>query len=127
MNAYYYHLDKGDAEAAGRNLDRALSLKHLYPAPWRAEVLLEAAYFTAIYRRDASTARDFLTEAKIEGSFVSVAKRLRAEAATLFAEGQMPAAKARAEAGLHSVKADVPHEREWLQSIADLAAVKQTA
>ena len=117
MLAYNFQLDKGDIEAAGKTLDSALSKTHLYPTIFRTEIYLEAAYFNAIFRKDATSARKHLTQADKANSFVEKATYCRAEAATLFAEGDFEGATKRVEEGLLFVGDKSLYERERLQSI----------
>ena len=82
MNA----LDRGDLEAARRQLDRTLASVEQLAAMWRSSVLLHAAQFAALYERDAVTARRYLDQAG-PGALISESARALTEAAVLHAEG----------------------------------------
>jgi hypothetical protein len=117
---YYYALDAGQTERAGRLLDLAVSQLRGYQADFRPALLLEAAFFLARHRRDVVAARARLEQAR--GGHAERYTRLRAEAAILWAEGRYAEAAAKAEAGLAAIPRAAAHgnavlESEWLNSI----------
>ena len=121
---YYYALDSGQSERAGRLLDLAVSQLQGYQVEFRPALMLEAAFFEARHRRNAAAARAWLEQAR--GGPAERCTRSRAEAAILWAEGCYAEAAAQAEAGLAAIPQSAAHagatlEREWLNFIlADL-------
>jgi hypothetical protein len=117
---YYYALDSGQTERAGRLLDLAVSQLRGHQADFRPALLLEAAFFEARHRRNVGAARARLEQA--QGGHAATYTRLRAEAAILWAEGRYAEAAAKAEAGLAAIPGPAAHgnavlESEWLNSI----------
>lgn len=84
--AYSWALDRGDLATAGAYLDIMTANLDSFNSALRPSVLIEAAYFTAMHRADAVTARALLTKAR--GGLVEGHTRARAEAAVLLAEGR---------------------------------------
>ena len=117
---YYYALDSGQSERAGRLLDLAVSQLQGYQADLRPALLLEAAFFAARHRRNVAAARAWLEQA--QGGHAERYTRLRAEAAILWAEGSYAEAAAKAEAGLAAIprsgdRGGAVLESEWLDAI----------
>jgi hypothetical protein len=117
---FYYALDSGQSERAGRLLDLAVSQLQGYQVDAHPALLLEAAFFEARHRHNVAAARAWLEQA--QGGHAERCTRLRAEAAILWAEGRYAEAAAKAEEGLAAIPRSVAHgsavlEREWLDSI----------
>jgi hypothetical protein len=117
---YYYALDSGQSERAGRLLDWAVSQLQGYQADFRPALQLEAAFFEARHRRNVVAARAWLERAR--AGHAERYTRLRAEAAILWAEGRYAEAAAKAEAGLAAIPRSAAGgsavlESEWLNSI----------
>jgi hypothetical protein len=117
---YYYALDSGQTERAGRLLDLAVSQLRGYQADFRPALLLEAAFFEARHRRNVVAARARLEQA--QSGPAERYTRLRAEAAILWAEGRYAEAAAKAEEGLATIPrsaalSNAVLESEWLNSI----------
>jgi hypothetical protein len=128
--AYAWALDVGDIALAGQFLDRTQQACDALPPPAQPGVYVEAAYFTARYRDDATTARSFLNQSQSKG--IPRHDRLRAEAAVLLAEGQFEAAHARATEGLAALKTAKENyitevDEEWLQDLILRTAEAQSA
>jgi hypothetical protein len=118
--AYQSALDRGDIQAAGQHLDRALALKAQLPVAFVPALLMEAAYYTALYRGDAATARAYLEQAK-SGRDNSRVTWLRAEAAVLKAEGDAESARMRVSEALEVLAAAgepvALYQRECLEAV----------
>jgi hypothetical protein len=117
---YGWALDRGNVALAGQFLDQTVALNDTLPAAARPGIFVEAAYFTARYRGDASAARSFFDQG--QSKFVPLHDRLRAEAATLLAEGRADEAQARATEGLTALKAAKESymtelDEDWLRDI----------
>jgi hypothetical protein len=116
--------DRGDAEAAGRELDRALALIGELPSFAQPGVAATAAWFEAAERGALESARDWL--ARSEGPMVDAHVLLLAQASVALLAGDRAAAAALATQGL----AEVPKARfgasaadsERLQRVLDQAA-----
>jgi len=118
--AYYQAVDRGEVERAGELLDYALKRVDQYPAEHRAALTLEGAYYEGFFRRDAAKARNWFERPGARK--IKEQTRLRAEAAVLLAEGDFPAAVAKAEAGLAVVMnsedaGGAISETDWLDAI----------
>jgi hypothetical protein len=129
MMAYYHALDRGEVEAVGAHLDRALSALEKHPRVFRPAIFLAAAYFTARYRGDASKARGYLKESR-GAVLVEPYARLRTEAAVLLAEQNWAAARARAVEALAAIQrapsgAAAAAEADWLRGVTALAAARE--
>ncbi len=99
LTAYQVELDRGAIPQAANYLDEALAM-HLYiPELFRANLLLEGAYFEAMIRDRADIARDWFNQIQ-EMVMTSRISLLRAEAAVCFAEGQSSIALTKAQEGL---------------------------
>ena len=101
MLAYAWALDRGDLEAAGEFLVRAREAVVKVPI-LGPPTAAEAAFFAARYRGDVAAARALLTDA--HGGILEEHARLRAEAATLLAEGDAAGAQERARRALHDLE-----------------------
>jgi hypothetical protein len=118
---YYYHEDRGEAAVAEGHLLRAIeSLGETTPVP--SALAVEAAYAAGLHRRDRAKARKWMC--LVKSAEVEVHTWERAEAAALYAEGQLSQAIARAEQGLFfSLRSNdvggAKAERDWLQAIID--------
>jgi hypothetical protein len=117
---YYHHLDKGRIDEAGEWIDLLVKNREHFEARNQTYALLEAAYFEARYRHNASAARQWLDQASKNG--VEPQSYLRAEAATLFAEGCFREAVIIAKVALAVLpnsadKGGAIAEKEWLESI----------
>lgn len=107
VTGYRHDLDKGNLDRAWQHLSGGIalfdSLTHkerivgFHTTP--LTIFDEAAYFHGYHRRDAFTALTWLNRAN-EESFAERHIRLRAEAAVLFANGNLDAAKDRAKRAL---------------------------
>ncbi len=120
--AYSWALDRGDVDAAGAFLARARELVDKVPI-LGPSVAAEAAYFTAHYLHDGAAARALLADA--HGGTLEEHARLRAEAATLLAEGDRTGAQQCAQRGLEALanaSSTTPGTAraydEWLREIA---------
>jgi hypothetical protein len=127
LMAYYWLLDRRDAVGAGVLLDQALGEVATAAPPLRARLTLEAAYFEAHHRHNASAARAWLNRAK--GTTADRQTQLRAEAAVLLAEGRCEEAWKCAQEGLFVLERAVhtgiaQAEAEWLREIWDRAQVR---
>ena len=89
---FFYELDSGREEEAGRWLDRMISYLDVTPPYMRPGVLVEAAWFTAARRGQAAEGRAWLEQLK-PGPYVQVWSVRRAEWAVLRAEGLLEAAE----------------------------------
>jgi hypothetical protein len=97
LYGYYYQLDIGRIDEAGELLDLAVSQRSAWLVPRKA-VLVEASYFEGYHRKNAKAARHWFQ--RIENAGLEAHTQLRAEAATLLAEGRYGEAVTKAEAGL---------------------------
>jgi Peptidase family M50 len=127
LMAYYWLLDRHDAAGAGALLDEILGEVPTALPMMRVRLILEAAYFEARHRHNASAARTWLSSAK--GTTADRHMRLRAESAVLLAEGRCQEAWKQAQAGLFALKRAMNTgiaqvEAEWLCEIRDLAQVR---
>jgi hypothetical protein len=95
LYAYYWAFALSDLVAARQFLNLALSVTGTAPAAAKAQVFLEAAYFSARFCGDPMAARDFLEQAGTEDQ-ESADVRSRAEAAVRLAEREGEAAVVRA-------------------------------
>jgi hypothetical protein len=116
---YYYHLDFGRTEEAGELLDLSLAQRSGYPGS-RKWIYAEVSYFEGYHRRNGKTARHWFH--RIENGGLEAHTQLRAEAATLLAEGRYQEAVTKAEAGLAVLhrSADpggAQAEGDWLREI----------
>jgi hypothetical protein len=131
--AFYWALDRGDIDLAEEMIRRTYAASGQGPAVMRPVVLADAAFFYAHYRGDYMAARYFLNMA---GS--SIVKRyhyiqVRAEAATLLAEGKVEEARAHAYSGWTEMEQEggydpggVKQEREWFAALSSVG-VEQAA
>jgi hypothetical protein len=87
LYSYYYLLDTGQIERAGKSLDMALAAHNRYPLEYRPNVTLEGAYFEAFFRHNLDRAREWLAEST--GGNSEEHTRLRAQAAVLLQEGKI--------------------------------------
>jgi len=87
MMAFQWSLDRGKIEEARHWLDQALAKRALWPKPFRASILLEAAYFHSLYGGERQKLRNWLEEAR-GGVMIEPYTRFRAEAAVAMAEGR---------------------------------------
>ncbi len=115
--AYYYHLDRGDIEQAWQSLQNTLVAEKQIPEGLKQALYLEYAFFLAALRADAQSARQYLQ--KSAGALVEKQSILRAEAAVLFAEGNVSEAREKALQALKHSKhtfdiGGAIAEREWL-------------
>lgn len=121
--AYYWALDSGSIEQAGKFLDQA-QITVPSGARQAASILaLESAYFEARHRANRASAREWLRRgSKREGGQESRAApilRPRAQAALLLLEGRYQEAAARANEGLDALGqrllADATLPEQWMQ------------
>jgi hypothetical protein len=117
---FYYHLDKGRIDEAGEWINLLVTNRENFDRRNRSYALLEAAYFEARHRHNAVAARRWLEQASKNG--VEAQSYLRAEAATLLAEGHCKEAAIIAKAALIALpssadKGGAIAEKEWLESI----------
>ena len=115
--AYYYHLDRGDIEQAWQSLQNTLVVEKQIPEGMKQALYLEYAFFLAALRADAQSARQYLQ--KSAGALVEKQSILRAEAAVLFAEGNVSEAREKAMQALKHTNhtfdvGGAIAEREWL-------------
>jgi hypothetical protein len=94
--AFYWALDSGHIDRAEEMIRRTLAASNQGPAVMRPVVFADAAFFYAYYRRDAATARHFLNMAGDNIVRRYHYMQVRAEAATLLAEGRHQEAHAAA-------------------------------
>ena len=92
--AYYAALDRGEIDRAGSHLSKALQAEDRLAKGFVEAIYLEAAYFYGALRKDLASARQFLLKGK--HSLAEAHTQLRAEAAVLFAAGDINAAQAKA-------------------------------
>ena len=64
LMAYYHALDAENWDQAGAYLDQALELKQYAAEYFRAELLLEAAYFEAQVRKSPTLAKEWFSQVK---------------------------------------------------------------
>lgn len=128
--AYYHSLDRHEIDEAGCWIDQVgAGLPHT-PLAFRANFLLEMAYFEARYRRNSVLAHVYLAQAT-EGVQIDQATRVRAESAVHLAEGFIAKAHLAALQGLTLLEQvdDLglrQVEGDWLQDIADKAQLMQS-
>lgn len=91
---YLWRLERGEVQQAGEALDRMLANRKVYPAITISHLLLEAAWFLAVHRKQGLEARDWLSQAG-ESKMLDEGQRARAEAAVLALEGDWDAARLR--------------------------------
>jgi hypothetical protein len=127
--AFYWALDRGNIEKAEEMIQRTLAASGQGPAVMRPVVFADAAFFYAYYRRDPMAARYFLNMAG-----TNIVKRyrymqVRAEAATLLAEGYAEQARALAYSGWTQMEQEggydpggVQQEREWFEALSGVGA-----
>lgn len=120
--AYAWALDRGEVADAGRYLDRALALRNRISKPFLPALLFEAAYYTALYRGDAATARGYVRMSD-RGTGVAPTLRVRAEAAMLAAEGKYEQAEELANTGLDRLAPSEERERQWLAAVLESGRV----
>lgn len=94
--AYRHALDQGDVAGAGRHLQDALRSRHAAAPLYRPGLSLEAAWYEAVYRRDAAAARAWYARMEATGPVEAYAKP-RADAAIHLAERDLAAARRSAE------------------------------
>lgn len=116
--AYSAALDRGDVTTAGEHLEAALAQQANFPAGFRQNITLEAAYFEAAHRRNLAAAQHWL--AVSAGGVVEAATRHRAEAAVHWLAGRPAQATASAQAGLKALttmldRGSAQAEADWLQ------------
>jgi hypothetical protein len=123
MTAAQSHHDRGDVQAAGRELDRALALLDELPAFARPGFAATAAWFEAAERGALESARGWL--ARSEGPMVDAHVRLLAQASVALLAGDRSSSAALAAQGLAEVpKARFGHsaaDSERLQRVLDAA------
>lgn len=117
---YEAAVDRGEIDAAGRQLDAAVALRSEKWTAADAVLFTEAAYFVARHRGNARAARALLGLA--DGGRVASYLRDRAEAAVLCAEGRALEGRQRAVAGLAALerarRSDEAPCREQLEELA---------
>jgi hypothetical protein len=101
--AYWWAMDRGEIVEAGVYLDRALAAADRYSDVSRPVVYLEAAYYTALHRGDAATARRYLGQSK-PSLLVRRYSELLAESAILLAEANYAAALNRAREAVKAIE-----------------------
>jgi len=94
---------RGDLSEAATFLETALSLSGQVDGPLRSAVFLKAAYFKARLRRDAATARAWMTDA-VPAKGVEQWQIDSTQATVLLAEGHPSEAAAKASAALESYR-----------------------
>jgi hypothetical protein len=117
---FYDFLDRGETDRAGELIDLLAANREKFDSRHQSYALLEAAYFEARHRHNAFAARRWLDQASKDG--VEPQSYLRAEAATLLAEGRCKEAAIIAKAALIALpssadKGGAIAEKEWLESI----------
>lgn len=125
--AFYYARDRGEIEAAGELLDRAVALLEGTPVEKPSSVHVEAAFFEGLHRRDAAEARrhfDLVPEGDQEEH-----TRKRGEAAVLLAEQRYVEAVAAAEAAIAAAARSrdpggAIAETEWVEDVLRAAREK---
>jgi hypothetical protein len=123
QGAFYWALDMGNVEEGERYLMRAIAHPEVIPSAVRPAFLVDAAFFYAYYRHDPATARGFLDEA---GELRGKRRHMwvRAEAATLAAEGNRGEARRLAQESLEDITRDPligpgwELDREWIEALA---------
>lgn len=110
--AFYHALDAGDVAAAGRHVDCALALIGTCPPGVRPAFYVEAAFYEALYRRDAERAKEHLARVPAKTFVVKPYERHRAEAALALAEGERAAARLHLERASH----DLPRHGAFTRS-----------
>lgn len=123
--AYSWALDTGDVETAARRMDRVLETVEACPPALAPSIHLEAAFFTAAFRRDAARARELLARVPEKAYGVKPYDRDRAGAAIALAEGDLPRARELAERALAGLPANAAFRRDTLR--AALAAAESPA
>lgn len=119
--AYYWALDQGAVEWAGRLLDEGLRSRHAWPDKFVGRLLLEAAYFEAFHRQRPQVAQDLLAQVG-ERFMIEPYTERRVEAALRWAQDRMDQATTLAQTGLRDVQRDLDEgipkaEQDWLQQI----------
>lgn len=126
--AFYWALDRGDIALAEEMIQKTLAASGKGPSIMRPVVSADAAFFYAYYRKDPQTARYFLG---LTGGNVVRRYRymlVRAEAATLLAEGRVEEGRAHAYQGWAEMEQEggydpggVQQEREWFSAMSGVA------
>lgn len=126
--AHYHALDLGKVDDAESLLEPALAAENV-PAMIRSQILLDAAFFRAHFRRDPDEARAFLATAKPDKA-LDKSLPLRVESAILLAEGDKDGAKKKATESLDAlgkslVAGTAKLEREWLEEILEASETRK--
>lgn len=117
LMAFYHRLDAGDADGAGRAMDRVVELSDLWPAPFVPALFAEAAYFEGVVRRNAAAAREHLARVPEKTPAVKPYDRARAEAAVALASGDAAAAREHARRALAALPRNTAFRKERLEEI----------
>jgi hypothetical protein len=118
--AFIWAMDQGRLGEAGSYLDQTLAGLAQLPPLLQGGIYIEAAYFTALHRNDAQTARALFERGR--NGLVEQHDRLRAEAAVLYAEGRLSEARQVATTGLQTL-ANARHvhsrglDEAWLREL----------
>ncbi len=130
LMVYHHAADRGHWAAAQACLDHAVAGAARLPVMMRDIVLCEYAWLLAAHTAEVAAARTWLDAAgKLD---FDPATRLRAEAAVLLAENQLPAAAAAARQGLQALRerslspVESPFAREALEHLLTRATSPTT-
>lgn len=107
--AFYWAADRGDWKGAGEHIGRALSMREALPDTHRAMSLLDGAFYEGMFLENSDAARTLMAEAAgisipdDQHRAMVASMTLRAEAATLLADGVPTEAIQKAQEALSSL------------------------
>ncbi len=116
MCALYYYFDKEEWDAAGTEMDYLLENLDKINKLTRPTFEVALAYFLAYYRQDAVKARELLDQSLCRDTLSERSFLLLSEACVLLSEGQMEAAKLKAQEGLKYVTKKI-YLKKWLEAV----------
>ena len=119
LYSYMQALDSGTLDAAKVSLDAALAVSSGLAAFARAPCLVEAAYFEAAHRGDATRAREFLGKVKPGAFGVLESDYMRARAAIAIAEGDAGSASEALSKALSASPLWAVGPRAWLIALKE--------
>ncbi len=127
---YFYSLDSGKVDQAGRSLDQALMISKGEKLQ-NASLYWEAAYYTARYRHQPELARRWMKIAQ-PGFLDEEHTQCRADAAILIEEGFYQQSLALIEKGLKTIDQSIEPgialaEREWMEELKAYALEREAS
>ena len=120
LYSYMLALDSGALCAAKQSLDDALAVSSRLAAFARAPCLVEAAYFEAAHRGDATQARKLLAQVKPGAFGVHASDYMRAQAAIAIAEGDAGSANESLSRALAASPLWAVGPRAWLLALQEI-------